>query len=141
MEEPKDKRTKLYKQWKELQGLGDVIEKITEVTGVKAIVNAIVPDDCGCSERKEKLNTMFPIRVKAQRCLTPEQYTYYDDYYNTRTLNTWSDRNVIQMLIDTYAHVFAIQYHMKDLCVNCKGSGRILKTISDRLDEVYKTYE
>ena len=48
MEEPKDKRTKEYKEWKALQievvdpieltesvGLGDVVEKITKVTGVK----------------------------------------------------------------------------------------------------------
>lgn len=40
-------------------GLGDVIEKVTEATGVKKMVKGLT-DDCGCDKRKEKLNRMFP---------------------------------------------------------------------------------
>ena len=42
------------------KGLGDTIEKITESTGIKRIVKTIAGDDCGCDERKEKLNNLFP---------------------------------------------------------------------------------
>ena len=141
-----DKRSKEYKKYKqqlkksEQRGLGDKIESITEKTGIKKIVDTVFGDDCGCKERKDKLNEKFPTRVKAQRCLTEEQYLTYDKYYKTRTLNTWKDPEEIQMLIDLYAHVFAIQYLRRDLCVGCMGSARILKTISDRLDEVYLSY-
>ena len=90
MEEPKDKRTKEYKEWKALQievvdpieltesvGLGDVVEKITKVTGVKKVVEAIskkLDKDCGCDKRKETLNKI-PIfrKAKVKRCLTDEQ--------------------------------------------------------------------
>ena len=42
MKEPKDKRTKAYKEWKaQSEGLGDVIEKITEATGIKKVVENI----------------------------------------------------------------------------------------------------
>lgn len=39
--------------------LGDDIEKITKLTGVKSLVNKaskITGKDCGCGARKEKLN-------------------------------------------------------------------------------------
>jgi hypothetical protein len=47
----------------ENKGLGDTIEMITKVTGIKAAVGAIselVNVPCGCQERKEKLNKLFP---------------------------------------------------------------------------------
>lgn len=45
---------------KSSKGLGDTIEKITEATGIKKLVHAIAGDDCGCEERKKKLNELFP---------------------------------------------------------------------------------
>jgi hypothetical protein len=74
-----DKRTKEYKDWvasreADTSGLGDVIESITEATGIKAAVKFIAGEDCGCDERKEKLNKLFP-RSKPQ-CLTEEEYNY-----------------------------------------------------------------
>ena len=48
---------------KKSKGLGDSIEKVTEATGIKTFVNKvnkILGKDCGCKERKKKLNEMFP---------------------------------------------------------------------------------
>ena len=43
------------------KGLGDTIEKFTTATGikkaVKTITEAVGIKDCGCNERKEKLNS------------------------------------------------------------------------------------
>lgn len=49
------------------KGLGDSIEKITKVTGVKTMVDVIskglnVP--CGCEGRHNTLNTIFPYKNK-----------------------------------------------------------------------------
>lgn len=43
------------------QGLGDVVEKVTKATGIDKVVKAVAGDDCGCDERKKKLNEAFPI--------------------------------------------------------------------------------
>lgn len=51
---------------KKSEGLGDTIEKVTEATGIKAVVKAVVGDDCGCDERKQKLNEMFPYAKDAK---------------------------------------------------------------------------
>ena len=44
------------------KGLGDTIESITEKIGIKKIVKSVAGDDCGCNERKETLNKLFPYR-------------------------------------------------------------------------------
>ena len=41
------------------RGLGDSIEKFTKATGIKKLADKI-PGGCGCNERKEVLNRMFP---------------------------------------------------------------------------------
>lgn len=47
------------------KGLGDTIEKITTVTGVKKVVDTVagaVKKDCGCGKRRDTLNRMFPYK-------------------------------------------------------------------------------
>ena len=49
------------------KGLGDTIEKITKVTGIKKVVDKIskvTNKDCGCNKRKNKLNKLFPYHYK-----------------------------------------------------------------------------
>ena len=49
------------------KGLGDTIEKITQATGIKTltqVVSKTIKKDCGCNERKETLNKMFPYKNK-----------------------------------------------------------------------------
>ena len=48
------------KTTKKSKGLGDTIEKVTKATGIDKIVEAVAGDDCGCQDRKDKLNQMFP---------------------------------------------------------------------------------
>lgn len=43
-----------------MKGLGDVVAKVTESTGIAAAVKAVVGDDCGCAARRDALNRMFP---------------------------------------------------------------------------------
>ena len=47
------------------KGLGDTIEKITTVTGIKTVVDTIskiTKKDCGCQKKKEALNKVFPYK-------------------------------------------------------------------------------
>lgn len=50
------------------RGLGDTIAKVTRVTGiekaVKAVTQAVGVKDCGCSQRQETLNRVFPYNNK-----------------------------------------------------------------------------
>ncbi len=42
------------------KGLGDTIESITTFTGIKKMVDGFSGGSCGCEDRKNKLNEMFP---------------------------------------------------------------------------------
>ena len=146
MKEPKDKRTREFKEWKANQptkvklGLGDAIESITKATGIKKVVDALT-DDCGCEERKKYLNQFkLPTRAKAKRCFTIEQRKQFADYMTRRTLKGWSREDII-MLIDLYAHVFALQYDVRKLCSTCAGTGKMLKKIDEHLEIVYNETE
>jgi len=55
------------KPLKRLDGLGDAIEVVTTVTGIKAVTEAVAKatgKDCGCAGRKNKLNKQFPFKKK-----------------------------------------------------------------------------
>jgi len=50
------------------KGLGDSIEKITRLTGIKSLAQmgarAVGKKDCGCNKRKNILNKVFPYKNK-----------------------------------------------------------------------------
>jgi hypothetical protein len=50
------------------RGLGDSVEKFTKATGIKTVVNkvsqALGVEDCGCDERRDTLNRVFPFKTK-----------------------------------------------------------------------------
>ena len=79
-----DKRTKAYKESQKSKGLGDTIEKIAEVTGVKKATKFLFGEDCGCDERKEKLNKMFPYSKKPE-CLKQKEYKFLDRIYKANS--------------------------------------------------------
>ena len=77
---PKDKRTKAYKEWvkkhgEASSGLGDTVEKITKATGIKKVVDTVfqkIEKDCGCEERKKRLNEKF--RYEKPECFLEEEF-------------------------------------------------------------------
>lgn len=42
------------------RGLGDTVEKVLAATGVKKIVDRLLPGGCGCNSRRDKLNRWWP---------------------------------------------------------------------------------
>mgnify|MGYP003383830554 FL=1 len=75
-----DKRTKEYKEWKANQskGVGDTIAKVTKATGIDKAVKFLLGDDCGCDDRKDKLNKLFPYKVE---CLNESEYNYLKTFF------------------------------------------------------------
>jgi hypothetical protein len=41
-------------------GLGDTVEKVFRKTGIDKLAKAVLGEDCGCENRQELLNTLFP---------------------------------------------------------------------------------
>lgn len=94
------------------KGLGDTIEKITTATGIKAVVKAVAGDDCGCDERKEKLNKMFPYRREPE-CLNEDEIAYLSTGVLKKKTLTYDDRVQIATI---HARVF---HHKFDVPCTC----------------------
>ena len=83
------------------RGLGDTIEKITEATGIKSVVNLLFGEDCGCEKRKQFLNTIFPYEVE---CLNEQEYNYLNIIDFTKQIFT---KDELQELDRIHNRVFA----------------------------------
>ena len=61
---PKKKLEKSLKKSTEntkSKGLGDTLEKVFKKTGIDKVAKWVLGEDCGCDDRKEKLNYLFLI--------------------------------------------------------------------------------
>jgi len=126
-----DKRTKEYKDWKAQQpseGLGDTIEKITEATGIKAAVKWLAGEDCGCEERKEKLNQIW--RYRKTNCLLENEYKWLDNFFKQEgTVRPSGKREMIKI----YNRVF----NTRQGDTNCKSC---IRDIAIKMKKVYEAY-
>ena len=110
------------------KGLGDTIEKITKKTGIKKAVKFLFGNDCGCDERQELLNKMFPYKVE---CLNEEEYKYLNDFNWDRTnLDNKSKQTLLQM----YNRIFNKKQKMTN-CVSC------WRNMLAELNKVYTEYK
>ena len=136
MEPPKDKRTKAYKEWvknhqKASEGLGDTVEKITKATGIKKVVEMFVDGkDCGCDDRKEKLNKMFP--YQKPNCLTEPEFDYLAAFF-AKSFSTISPTTQ-KRLLDIYNRVFNDKREMSG-CSSCFING-----VYNKLQDLYNEY-
>ncbi len=58
------------------KGLGDSVEKVLKATGIDKVAKKVLGDDCGCEERKEALNKMFPYAKVRQ--FTEDEMSIYE---------------------------------------------------------------
>tara|TARA_B110000285_G_scaffold203670_1_gene239979 strand:+ start:14920 stop:15336 length:417 start_codon:yes stop_codon:yes gene_type:complete len=108
----KKKKTKVktekgYKEYKEnfeekSKGAGDTVAKITKATGIDKAVKFLAGEDCGCDERKDKLNNIFP--YYRPNCLTEDEYNYIGEQIKTAT--TRIERDDVPKLLKIYNRVF-----------------------------------
>jgi len=82
----------------ESKGLGDTIAKITKATGIDKVVKFIAGEDCGCDERKEKLNKLFPYAKPL--CLTEDEFNTLDTYFKQNTETLTSDEQISLIAIN-----------------------------------------
>jgi hypothetical protein len=115
---------------KKAQGLGDTIEQITEVTGIKKVVKVLFGDDCGCDERKEKLNKIFP--YNKIECLEESEYNALTQII-VKGKMTFSPSEQMQLL-KVYNRVF----NVKQQPTNCNSCWREIIKRLDKLVEQYK---
>ena len=114
----KPKKTRKKAAPKKKMGLGDAVEKVTKATGIKKAVDIfsqITGADCGCEERKEKLNNLFKRKKMKARCITK------DEYYQLTTILEGIRKqikpDVQRKIAKLYSGIFGTRYEV--WCDSC----------------------
>lgn len=115
---------------KKAVGLGDTVEQVLEVTGIAKVAKWVLGEDCGCEERKQKLNELF--RYKRPLCLQEDEYKWLKDYFalNKNTVLPSEQATILK----TYNRIFQ-QRNEPTSCGPC-----LLEWVNE-LKQVVKVYE
>ena len=112
------------------KGLGDTIEQITTATGIKAVVEKVselTGIDCGCEERKEKLNALWSYRQP--KCLSEASIEWLNSFLKNKPEQlTILLQNKLKSI---YKEVFDIDFSS----TNCASCWR------DMIREIERVYE
>lgn len=129
------------------QGLGDVVENITEATGIKKVVELFTDGkDCGCDKRKKKLNEIKAFsKVYKLDCFTEDEYNTYKEFLNTRGIKLNEDNEYKGTLASKHVDYLVRLYALKTNtpvyrpCSSC--SSKPLVRMIEVLDALYNSYE
>lgn len=116
------------------KGLGDTIEQITEATGIKSAVEMFTKAtglDCGCEDRKAKLNELFSYSRKVN-CLTESDYNVLTDLIDPKKSSLTAEEQ--KQLSDIYFNVFNYRLQLSS-CGSC-WAGKV-----QELRQVYNEYK
>tara|TARA_R100000951_G_scaffold8878_2_gene8029 strand:- start:1095 stop:1529 length:435 start_codon:yes stop_codon:yes gene_type:complete len=134
---PKDKRTKRYKEWvakyeQSSDGVGDTVEKITEATGIKKVVKFLAGEDCGCDQRKDKLNYLFP--YNKPNCFTEDEFDFLTEIFSN---DKWEFKSITADTVKKLYVIYNRVFNTSDIPSGCSScvANRLKK-----LDRLYKEY-
>ena len=124
------RRTKAEILAAESTGIGDTVGKVLEVTGIAKVAKWLLGEDCGCDERKEKLNKLFP--YKKPKCLEQPEYDWLKEWFdkNTNVVKPSEQKTILAI----HSRVFGVRNEPTS-CASC-----LLTRVKD-LEQVFKTYE
>jgi hypothetical protein len=110
------------------EGVGDTLAKVFKATGVDKLVKFIAGEDCGCDERRKKLNELLPYPVK---CLNEEEYNYLDNFFSGNPLKVQPSEQVEMVKISR--RIFNRNFEVSG-CAGC------VRDMVNRLETVYNEY-
>lgn len=121
------------KRGRKPKGLGDIVESVTEATGIKAAVewfSEATGVDCGCEARKQKLNRIFPINNP--ECLTKQEYDQLGPILSKSEYSHQERDTIAKIHARTFRHKYAMP---------CTCSPKIWNKWIGNLRDLYQAYD
>jgi len=121
------------------QGLGDDIEKFLNQPLMKPITEKVKKllwknsEDCGCDERKDKLNALFPRRQPL--CMTEEEYNWW---------TAFRDKNSTEIMPDEtnyIAQMYTRLFQRKKIYHPCHCNPKAWQEMINHLNYIWDTYQ
>ena len=137
-QKPKDKRTRQYKDWvakyeTASEGVGDTVAKITEATGIDKVVKFLAGEDCGCDERKDTLNHLFP--YNKPNCFTEYEFDVLNELFSDEF---WRER--AKLSSEKIKGLYAIYNRVMNTADIPSGCNSCVLTRLNKLERLYKEY-
>jgi hypothetical protein len=129
MQRKNTRGTKRKRVTKKSEGVGDTIAKVTKATGIDKAVKFLAGEDCGCDERRKKLNELFPYR--GTNCLTEKEYNYLTAFKSQKSNIITAQQQ--KELLKIYNRVFNAR-KKPSTCAPC------VRALVDEIDKIYATY-
>lgn len=113
-----------------MKGAGDLIHKVLKKTGVDKMAKFVLGEDCGCEERREAINKIWPF--KNVKCLNEDEYIWLDKWFkdNKQTMKSEEQKKMVAI----YNRVF----NRKDELSQC---GACVKNKVQELKKLYLKYK
>ena len=110
--------------------VGDKLESLLKKTGIDKVVKFLAGEDCGCDERKTKLNAMFTFEIL---CLNETEFTYLDKFFK---------RNPNEVQPSEYIQLTKIASRVTNRKIDSSmGCGGCVRKVVEQLKQIYTTYE
>lgn len=105
---------------------------MTEKTGIDKLVKFVAGEDCGCEERRVKLNQLF--RYKDPLCLTEDEYNQLNNFFAEK--RTELHKEDTKMVSTIWNRVFQTRKFYKP----CTCNPREWQKLTNDLYQIYLTY-
>lgn len=121
------------------QGLGDNIENFLNKPLIKPITETVKKliwkdsEDCGCTERKHKLNKLFPSRQPL--CMTEHEYEWWTHFKSVESTT------LAPMEANKVAEIWSRIFQSKRIYKPCSCNPKAWQNMINELTQVYETYE
>lgn len=121
------------------QGLGDDIERFLKKPLINPITEKVKKliwkdsEDCGCNERKEKLNALFPRREPL--CMTEEEYNWWTAFREKNSTEIMPEET--NYIAQMYTRIF----QRKKLYHPCHCNPKAWQEMINHLNYIWDTYQ
>jgi len=126
------KKTRKKKQSK---GLGDTIEKVLKITGIKQAIELVAGDCDACQKRKDALNKAFPyMQLNERKGVMRQDQKEAWEFFKSKNYKILKDPEM-----DLIQQIYCELFHTKvSPCRNCAGASLQWKTLTERIDHAYE---
>lgn len=100
---------------------------MTKATGIDQVVKAVAGEDCGCDERRDAMNKLFPYAQP----MTEE----HQELWIKTVKPAWKSGRLAAGEQDAMNRIYAQVYNTKRVRVNCGGC---VKTALQKLEQAYE---
>jgi hypothetical protein len=117
------------------KGLGDSVENVLKITGIKQAIELVAGKCDACEKRKTALNRAFPyLQLNEKKGVLRQDQKEAWEYFKSQNKKVLKDPDM-----DLIQQIYCELWHTRlNPCRSCPGAALRWKTLIDRIDNAYE---